>query len=135
MRARRRSSAILRLTSRVVSRSRSARMRMTRYGWLWSAGLALSVVYVALQLVPLPQSVLRVTSPESARMWRVADRIASLAGSEVRSFHPISIDPAETAVQLFRVAAYAATFFTSMLLVRTARRRLALVIVLALVAM
>jgi O-antigen ligase len=110
--------------------SRQATARLTRQGRLWLAGFALSIAYAALQLVPLPALLLRLLSPEAARMWAAADRVASLAGVPAH-VHPLTIDPSDTAVQLFRVAAYGATFVTAMLVVRTGRRRAALLIVLA----
>ena len=121
------------LTAAVVSRRGPT--RMTRQGELWTIGFALSIAFTALQLVPLPAWALRQISPQSARMWATADRIAALAGLQPRSFHPITIDPSETAVQLFRIAAYAATFVTAMLVVRGGRRRVALASVLAATAM
>lgn len=114
-----------------VIASRRAAMRITRPGRLWTAGALLVVAFIALQLVPLPRPLLRAISPGSARLWGGAERVAALAGAGEASMHPISVDPAATAVQLFRVAAYAATFVTAMFIVRTRNRRLALAVVLA----
>ena len=106
----------------------------TRHGFLWTCSGALFVALTMLQLVPLPMPLLRLISPESARMWQAADRVALLAGVPAGSLHPITIDPADTTAQLFRVAAYLATFVATMLVVRTGARRLALAIVLAAMA-
>jgi hypothetical protein len=103
----------------------------TRHGRLWTIGGGLSIAFIVLQLVPLPIPLLRLLSPESARMWAAADRVAILAGAPVRALHPISVDPADTTAQLFRVAAYAATFVAAMLIVSTNGRRVALALVLA----
>lgn len=111
--------------------SRRASLRITRPGRLWTAGALLFIAFIALQLVPLPRPLLRAISPESARLWGTADRVAALAGAGTASMHPISVDPAATAVQLFRVAAYAGAFVAAMYIVRTKNRRTALVVVLA----
>src|SRR3954451_3276987 len=52
----------------------------TAAGRIWLFGGALSLAFTALQLLPLPMPLLRFASPESARMWGAADRIAALAG-------------------------------------------------------
>jgi len=109
-------------------------LRITRPGRLWTAGALLFAALIALQLVPLPGPLLRAISPESARLWSTADRVAALAGAGDGSMHPISVDPAATAVQLFRVAAYAGAFVTAMFIARTKNRRLSMVAVLALMA-
>ena len=118
----------------VVASRGAVPIAATRAGRLWMAGGALLLGEIALQLVPLPLPLLRLLSPESARMWGAADRIAALAGLAERSFHPITIDPRATAVELFRVAAYLATFITAMAVVRTRNRRMALVLVLVAMA-
>ena len=64
-------------------------------------------------------------------MWGAAEHVAALAGVPLRAFHPITVDRTATAVQLFQVSAYVATFGAAMLLVRTSGRRLAMVIALA----
>lgn len=93
---------------------------------IWTIGAVLFTSVVAIQLLPLPALVLRILSPESARLWSDAGRIASLAGSAVPSAHPMSVDPATTFVHFFRVVAYAAIFLASALLFRRHRYRLAL---------
>lgn len=93
---------------------------------IWTAGAVAFVFVVALQLLPLPPFLLRLLSPESARIWGSASHIASLAGIATSSAHPISVDPATTALHFFRVVAYAAIFFTSALLLRRHRYRYAL---------
>jgi O-antigen ligase len=121
--------ALCAITAAVTIRHRG--FAATRHGWLWTCGGALFVGLILLQLVPLPMSLLRLLSPESARIWRAADRVASLAGAPIHSLHPITVDPADTTAQLFRVAAYVATFMATMLVVRTKGRRFALTLVLA----
>jgi O-antigen ligase len=111
--------------------SRLGAVRIPRAARAWTAGGALVVAFMALQLVPLPMALLRWMSPQSARMWSTADNVAALAGLAPRSFHPISIAPHETVVQLFHVAAYVATFVTAVFVVRTRNRRGALAVVLA----
>ena len=111
--------------------SRRGALALTRAGRLWTAGALLFMAFIALQLVPLPRPLLRVISPESARLWGRADHVAVLAGAGDVSMHPISVDPAATALQLFRVAAYAGAFVTAMFIARTKNRRMALTVVLA----
>jgi len=119
------------MTAAVVAWRRGAHLRLTRQGRLWTAGGALFAAFIALQLLPLPDWLLRLLSPQSLRIWRAAEHVAAMAGVAGRSFHPITVDRTETAVQLFRVTAYLATFVTAMFLVRSTRRRVAMVIVLA----
>jgi O-antigen ligase len=111
--------------------SPSARLGMTPAARFWAAGAMLFALVVALQLVPLPNALLGALSPESLRLWSAAERVASLAGVGPPSAnHPISVDPATTSLQLFRLLAYIATFFAAMLLVRRNRHRAALAFVL-----
>lgn len=120
-------AALLRLGGRGMTLRRPAR--------IWLAGGAAFAVIVAGQLVPLPDAMLRLVSPESARLWMQADRVASLAGVVPHEAHPISIDPADTTLALFRILAYLATFAAAMLLVRGSNRRNALAVVVTATAM
>ena len=54
---------------------------------IWTAGAVALVIIVALQLVPLPQSLLAPASPMSQRIWSSADRVASLAHIAADSSH------------------------------------------------
>jgi putative inorganic carbon (hco3(-)) transporter len=126
---------LLLASAAVMIMSRRPGLQLTRPGRLWTAGALLFTVFIALQLVPLPGPLLRAISPESARLWSAADRVAALAGAgpaSIHALHPISVDPAATAVQLFRIAAYAGTFIAAMFVARTKNRRLTMVFVLAL---
>ena len=107
-------------------RDRSSALRPTRAWLIWATGAVLLLAVAALQLVPLPPSMLHALSPESSAIWNSAERIGSLAGVRVSSFHPISIDPPATLFELFRVAALFATLTAAALLVRTPARRVAL---------
>ena len=104
---------------------------LTRPGRFWVAGGVLFAIVVALQLVPLPMPLLRVLSPRSAAIWGGAANVATLAGVNPSSLHPITIDPSHTALHLYRVLAYFATFLSSMILVRSTERRTVLASVLA----
>lgn len=95
----------------------------TRAAWIWSAGALLLPAVTALQLVPLPMAMLRILSPESAELWSRAGRLAALAAGAPRRAVPISVDPAATALQLYRTLAYGATFLSALLLVRGVVRR------------
>ena len=119
-------ATILRL---YLFRDRSSALRPTRSWLIWAGGAVLFLAIAALQLVPLPPSMLHALSPESSAIWTSAERIGSLAGVRVSSSHPISIDPPATLFELFRVAALFATFTAAALLVRTPARRVTLAIV------
>src|ERR1043166_8497749 len=96
-------AAALRATSeRPFAPARAAR--------IWIAGAVLFALAIAMQLVPLPMAMLRVFSPRSAEIWGSASHVAALAGVRAPAMHPITIDPDETALHLFRALAYAATF-------------------------
>jgi len=97
----------------------------------WASGAALFTLVAAFQLLPLPDALLRLLSPESLRIWSDAGRIAALAGAPAPAgAHPISVDPEITLVHLFRVLAYAAVFLAAALLLRRHRHRVALALVL-----
>jgi hypothetical protein len=94
---------------------------------LWTAGGLAFIAIVALQLVPLPDPLLGVLSPQSLRTWSDAERVAALAGiGAPRWAHPLSVDPETTAAHLFRLLAYFATFLGAALLIRRHRHRAAL---------
>jgi len=93
---------------------------------IWTIGSALFLAIVALQLVPLPLSMLRLVSPRSAEIWAGSDRVINvMAGA-----HPISIHPAATLHEWFRLLALFATFQTAALLIRTHWRRVAFAVAL-----
>src|SRR5438874_3804148 len=85
---------------------------------IWTAGAVALVIIVALQLVPLPQSLLALASPMSQRIWSSADRVASLAHIAA-SAHPISIAPETTWRELLRLVALFATMQASAILINT----------------
>ena len=103
----------------------------TRPARIWLAGGVLFLLIIAIQLVPLPMPVLSILSPRSAAIWGRAAGLAGLAGVKTPALHPISIDPAQTALHLYRTLAYFATFLSSMILVRDNVRRTVLAWVLA----
>lgn len=95
------------------------------YRW-WSAGLIAAASIGAMQLVPLPAGMLSIVSPESARLWHGAGRIASIFGNaEMPRAFPISVNPGATWSELFRILALLALFQAAALLVRSAPRRVA----------
>jgi len=113
---------------------RATRQRLfvpARAARIWSIGGALFILTIALQLLPLPMPLLRILSPASAAIWERAAHIASLAGVTVSALHPLTIDPAHTALHLYRVLAYFATFLSSMTLAHGNTRRTVLATVLA----
>ncbi|HVR39688.1 MAG TPA: hypothetical protein VMU84_11380, partial [Thermoanaerobaculia bacterium] len=106
----------------------------TRAWRIWTIGAILFFAIGALQLVPLPRSILAVISPDSAAIWDRATHLASLAGAHPSSMHPISLDPAATLLELFRIASLFAVFQTSAMLIRAHTRRFVLASTLCLVA-
>src|ERR1043165_6220873 len=108
-----------------------APLGMTPAFRFWVAGGVLFVIVVAVQLVPLPNALLGVVSPQSLRIWSDAECVAALAGlGAPAAAHPISVDPELTAAHLFRVVAYLAAFLAAALLLRRHRQRAALAYVL-----
>jgi O-antigen ligase len=103
----------------------------TRPARIWIVGGVLFTLVIALQLVPMPMPVLSILSPRSAAIWGSAARVAGLAGVSTPVLHPITIDPSHTALNLYRVLAYFATFLASMILVSNQGRRTVLAAVLA----
>lgn len=113
---------------------REPSFRMTLPGWIWTAGGAVLTMIVALQLIPLPMGLLHVLSPQSAVIWERSSRVATLAGASVPVLHPMTVDPAATSLQFFRLLAYLATFLAAMILVRDRARRTVMASVLAALA-
>lgn len=120
-------SAAIRL---YATRDRAVAVEPTRPWVFWGTGSVLFIAVCALQLVPLPPSVLRVVSPQAHAIWSGASRVAALAGVPVSMIHPLTVDPPATKLELFRLAALIATFLTAALLVRTHSRRVAVASVL-----
>ena len=114
--------------------SREMPFQLTRPGLMWTVGGVLFVLVIGSQLIPMPLPALAILSPQSAVIWGRAERLASLAGVAAPSLHPITLDPSTTALHLFRVLAYFATFLAAMILVRDNVRRTVLACVLAAVA-
>jgi hypothetical protein len=106
----------------------------TRPARIWIAGGVLFTAAVALQLVPMPMPLLLAISPKSAEIWSAAGHIAALVGVSTARLHPITIDPAETTLHLYRVLAYFATFLAALLLVRDRIERTIFAAVLSAVA-
>lgn len=96
-----------------------ASLRFSRAYRTWSIAPLVVLVIVAVQLLPLPASVLSFVSPESHSIWTAADRITFISEN-----HPISVNPAATRYELFRLIALFATFQTAALTIWTYRRRL-----------
>jgi O-antigen ligase len=107
----------------IVRAFRRTPFQLTRPARIWLVGGVLFVIIIALQLVPMPMPLLAVVSPKSAEIWSRAGRVAALVGVSTSALHPITIDPAETTLHLYRVVAYFATFLAALLLVRDRARR------------
>src|SRR5882762_8414776 len=54
--------------------SKERPFRMTAPGLIWTAGAVLFAAVIALQLIPMPLSLLRVLSPQAAAIWSRAGR-------------------------------------------------------------
>ena len=99
-----------------------ASLRFSRAYRTWSLAALAVLVVVAFQLVPLTPSLLGLLSPESHAIWSAADRVVS-DPAPLRS-HPITVNPAATRYELFRLIALAATFHAAALSIYTYRRRI-----------
>jgi hypothetical protein len=117
--------------SALLCLSRQRPLVVTRPARIWTIGGLLFALVIALQLVPLPMPFLAVISPRSAAIWGRAAGVAALAGVGSPALHPITIDPAHTALNLYRVLVYLAVFLSSMILVRDRIRRTVMASVLA----
>jgi O-antigen ligase len=126
--------AVCAITCVVMARARS-RTTLAPAHRIWSGGAVLFMLIVALQLIEMPDSLLRLLSPESARIWTDATRVAAVVLGPLQASHPISIDPETTSLHLFRLLAYFATFTAAALLIRGHGRRVALATVLAISAL
>jgi O-antigen ligase len=108
--------------------------QLTRPARIWIIGGALFALIILLQLVPLPSAILGTISPKSAEIWGRAGRAAALLGVDAGALHPITIDPGQTTLHLYRVLAYLAIFLSAMILVRDRNRRTIFAFVLSAVA-
>lgn len=92
---------------------------------LLAVPLAVSAVLCAAQLVPLPQGVLRLLSPESAALREFALEPLGLTGAR-----PVSLDPSATWRELSKHLAYLLTFLAAVQVCRArdSRRRLLAVV-------
>jgi O-antigen ligase len=98
---------------------------------IWTVGAIAFMVVVALQLVDLPDGLLRLLSPESAHVWKSATDVASLVLGPQPGMHPMSVDPATTSLHLFRLFACLGVFTAAALLVRRHAQRMLLAVVLS----
>ncbi|HSS64538.1 MAG TPA: O-antigen ligase family protein [Gammaproteobacteria bacterium] len=89
--------------------------------------LVLWLVYVALQLCPMPPALLAVVSPKAFEHYSVA----SAAGYE--PFSSLSLDPGSTLAMLQKFAAYVALLFLTLVLLISRRRLRLMLAVLTLV--
>lgn len=106
-----------------ATRDRTNTAQPTRPWQIWGAGSLVFIAYVMTQLMPLPQGLLKVMSPEAHLIWSGASRIVTLAGATAREAWSLTIDPHATTYELFRIAALFATFMTAALIIRTHTRR------------
>jgi putative inorganic carbon (HCO3(-)) transporter len=108
----------------LLRRTLGTHSRLTPVYRIWTAGAILFLIIVALQLVPLPDSVLAFVSPGSSAIWTSSERVVSAAGVAMPRAHPISVDPEATRRELFRLIALFATVQAAALLITTNTRRL-----------
>lgn len=74
------------------------------------------LAFTILQTVPLPAAVARALSPHAADIW---DRCLRPLGERGPSWHPLTVDPPATHVEIVRGAAYLVTFMGSLAVART----------------
>jgi lipopolysaccharide biosynthesis regulator YciM len=84
--------------------------RALRLGWVGSAFLAATAV-TALQLVPLPPGVLEVLSPKAHELLSFTLGDLKLYGDA--AWHPLSLDPAATALELVRLCGLTAAYLAA----------------------
>lgn len=103
------------------------------YRW-WSAAVLVYLAAVAFQLLPLPGPLVRGLSPQAASIWSSARQVVSLAGTSDAAAPRLTVNPAETTLELFRIIGLFAAFSASAMLIRDHQRRLLLAPVLAISA-
>ena len=123
-------TAVCAATAAVLARSKS-RLSLSAAHRVWTIGAVVFMLLVAVQMLELPGALLRLVSPESARIWATAGGVAARILGPVPSAHPISVDPGTTLLHLFRLISYFAIFTSSALLIRHHAQRVALAIVLS----
>lgn len=123
-------AAVLRLG---VSRHRATRTGMAVFPVVLVGG-ALFCGVIALQLLPIPQTVAGAVSPAAARLWASSSETLRLAGIAPPRFVTLSIDPAATLREFFRVLGLLATVAAAALLIRSHAKRLTLITVLGMSA-
>lgn len=109
-----------------ATRERATAVQPTRPWLIWGNGALLFAAIGALQLIPLPPALHRLLSPESHAIWSRAASVAAIAGVNAGTWHPLTVDPRATTLELFRLLALIATFYTAALLIRSSARRIAL---------
>ena len=127
--------ALILCAAAATLRSAAPARRHARAVRVWFAGGAMFLLVAALQLVPLPVSLVGTLSPKAAAIRESADRIARLSGLGPSALHPLTLDPTDTGLQLLRLLAFLAIFMTALLLVRGGGRRLLLAFLLVGTAM
>lgn len=123
-------AAILRLA---VSRRRATRVGSPVFPVALGGG-ALFCGVIALQLLPLPVTVAGALSPAAARLWASSGETLRLAGFAPPRLMTLSIDPAATLREFFRVLGLLATVAAAALLIRSHAKRLTLITVLGMSA-
>jgi hypothetical protein len=111
-------------------RHRESTVQPTRAWLIWGNGALLFLIAGALQLVPLPPAVHQWLSPGSHAIWSSASRVAELADVHTAAWHPLTVDPHATTLELFRIAGIIAAFIIAALLIRSHAHRTALAAVL-----
>ena len=104
--------------------ARQVNWRASPHPWSLTASALVAVAaFTALQCLPLPGALLKLLSPETARLY--AFSLAGLPGEHAA--HPLSLDPAATGREFAKALAYAAAFVATLALgaSRSTRRRLA----------
>jgi tetratricopeptide (TPR) repeat protein len=76
--------------------------------------------YTAVQAIPLPAAFVRMVSPHEADVWARSLRPLSLPSP---AWHPLTLDPQATRLQIVRGATYIATFFAAVALSGAVRER------------
>lgn len=109
-----------------ATRDRLNTFQPTRAWRYWANGALLFLAVCAFQLVPLPHALHEWLSPDTQIVWKNATDVVSLAQQTPRTTFPLTLDPRDTTLELYRLFAIFAAFTTAALLIRNHPRRIAL---------
>ncbi len=117
-----------------VTSERSSTAQPTTPWVIWAGGSLGLIVLGALQLMPLPPSLLARIAPGSHTIWALGARLGALSTGHGARWWPLTVSPSDTRFELVRAASLAGVFMVSAILIRNHSRRRALAGVLCAIA-